>query len=665
MTFSIGLNGTGIVLDCPEVSSSAGEIEVPQTLADLELRLTSDPVRIYRTFAPTIRLLEQYRGKSAADIEIADLFQQLTIRGFRPFLKKSTNYTRTSLNTHVVRYSTLRKYAVEYGFHREIPEPWRELHTLAKLRGCSDFADHFAATTETPNAVTIVAVKEFTRLQVKENIRSLRAAVMLQNRFLKLLRQSHFTEQQPLATARELNYGVSLQDLPFPLKTQTENLRSTLLNGTQVKDVSRSWHAQPWDSPTEADLKREESTGTRRENTVKNVVQAVSLLYGYIRNICDIDGYESMERLVTEDPVRSFRNFSLRIRRKGGDSVRNPLACLFAALKRSPEFEHIDLSWTDKLLDEIPPTPQAERDKRKEVRYLSLAELESIPDQIKADRKREEARLREAQANEQRLADRRGGYRVKRAEQALRIHAKAIFRLVMAEFVFRFLIVWPWRGSNMCNCRISGDDPNLFNGPIKRTASLQIPSNVAYVLARDPNAEFWQVFISSQEHKSGRRTRKDIHALLPTEIVAPLEEYLSYREDFLRVTNAKTDPGTLLLNDLGDKLRLPSFLWLVKDLALYYGGAPMNPHMFRDAVSDECLLNRPQDSEHVAKGLFHTSDKTMKRSYSARHNASSGANMLDAMARSRRQKREKEQLVRQSKALPNAGPVLDDGKKQH
>jgi hypothetical protein len=657
MKFSTGLNGTKIAQSCPKLSPTAGETPVPQTLADLEMRLISDPAKSYQKFGPTIRLLEHYCEKSAADIKIADLSQKLTIRGFRPFLRNKTNYTRTSVNTHVTRYTTLRKYASECGFHKEIPQPWQKLHALAKLNGCLDFADFFAATTETPKDVTVVAVKEFTRKQAEAKIRGLRAAVNLQNRFLKMLRQADFTEQQPLATARDRKIGIRLDNLPFPLQTQAKNLLSELLNGTQVKDVSQSWSAQPWDTPTQADLKREEGNGTRRENTVKNVEQSISLLAGYVLDICkqNESDYNTMEKLIAEDPVRSFRNYSLRVRLKGGDSVRNPLACLFAAIRRSPQFKHIDLSWADKLLDEIPSTPQAERDKRKEERYLSLAELEAIPDQILADRKREEARKREAEANEQRLANIRGGHRVRNAEQGLRYFVRNIFRLAMAEFIFRFLIVWPWRGSNLCNCRISGDSPNLFKGPVKRTASLQIPPYVTEALAKDPNAEFWQVYISAQEHKTGRKTGKDIHAILPSLIVAPLDEYLSYREEYLRVIGID-DPGTLLINEEGNRLRLQSFLWLVKDFALYYGGAPTNPHMFRDAVSDECMINHPHDSEHVAKGLMHSTDRTMKRSYAGRHNASVGANTLDAQARSRREKYAKNGLSHEKVPVQSHSP---------
>jgi hypothetical protein len=176
------------------------------------------------------------------------------------------------------------------------------------------------------------------------------------------------------------------------------------------------------------------------------------------------------------------------------------------------------------------------------------------------------------------------------------------------------------------------------------------------------------VHIPASEHKSGRKTGKTIDAFLPSEIAADvaLPEYLKYREVFLIGPDGETvlpDHGTLLLNDRGTRLSISSFERLVQDNAFKYGKAPMNPHMFRDAVSDECMIKHPQDSEHVAKGMFQSSDRTMKRSYSARHNASSGANSLNENARSRREGREKEQTLRLKKVL-SSNSNLDEYKKQ-
>lgn len=637
--------------------------QVPETLVDLESCIKNDPTKIYRIFAPTFRLLEEYCQKDAKDIKLVDLFNELTICGFRPFLRNQIHYSTGSVNTHVARFTTLRKHA-KRDYHYEgyhFPEPWRVVIDLAEEAGCSEYADHFARITKDPGEVTTEAAKELTLFQSRYGYRSYTSAVDRQNAFLRLLRRRGYTEQQPLATARENSFGTPVKGMPPKLKDQTERLRLSMVSGNQNTVLSPQWKPQPWDVATEADLKREEGSGSRRERTADLAVGAISRIHGYLADICDVDGIDSMELLITKDHLYSFRNFSLRFRRNDGDSVRNPLAVLFAALRRCKQFPHIDLSWADELLDGIPRTPPGERAKRKDEHYLPLDEVDPIADMIRVDRQKDERRLQKAQRHEEKLGDGRSRYRVRKAELSFRTQTSEIARLVMAEFIYRFLTTWPWRGENLCKCRVKpAENPNLFSGPVKRIAGVQVPPQIAKVRDKNPDADVWQVHIPANEHKTGRTTGKDIDAFFPWELVGPLEEWLKYRANFLEVIKVP-DPGTLLINERGKQLSLASFERLVKDMAVKYANAPMNPHLFRDAIADECLERHPQDSEHVAKGMFHSSDKTLKRSYATRHNASVGTNFLDAQARVRREKREKQALIAVQAKLPRNASRISTG----
>ena len=669
MTLLTAPSAFTFVPEDPEQCSKIDVAHSPKTLADLKLRLKGDHSKIYATFEPTIRFLEQYRGVEA---KLDDLFAELTIVGFRPYLERQTNYATTSLNTHVARFTTLRNHAVEYGYRRYIPVPWQGVYSRDEAKGCFEFVDYFSARVNDPNEVTVEAAEELAKQQAQDGIRGYSEAVNRKNKFLKLLRLCEYTEKQPIATARDDDFGEPVQKMPQPLQGQVEKLLSDMLTGDLTKSVSPDWELQPWDTPTEADLKREEGKGTRRKRTVKQVASAFSLIFGYVKNVIppkgDDKGYNSMEKLISHDPVWSFRNHALRVRVWTGDAVRNPLASLFAAMKRSKDCDHMKLNWTDELLDGIPRTTQAERDKRKEDHYLTIKELEAIPAKIKAERKKCETRLSEAKAKEQKPDVRRSPYRAQRAKKAICTQKKAIAQLVMAEFIFSFLVVWPLRGSNLRNLRIGGNSPNLFKLSIKRTAVLQIPPEVQKILDDDSGAAVWQVIIPKDEHKTGRITGKMVHVILPSLIVDSLEEFLKYRDDLLaddeNNPGQKIDPGTALVSLAGNQLSYTSFARLVKDFAFKYGGAPMNPHLFRDAVGDECMINRPEESEHVAKGLFQSSDKTLKRSYAARHNASCGANKLNEMALARREKTDKEVLAHKSNTRFRTGTNLDDRKEQ-
>ena len=78
----------------------------------------------------------------------------------------------------------------------------------------------------------------------------------------------------------------------------------------------------------------------------------------------------------------------------------------------------------------------------------------------------------------------------------------------------------------------------------------------------------------------------------------------------------------------------------------------MNRHLFRDAIGDDdTIINHPEKSYKVAKGLLHSSDATLKRVYSGRENASIGVNELNEMTRSRRERREKVQRARLRRAV--------------
>ena len=186
------------------------------------------------------------------------------------------------MRVHVWRFTLLRKFAKEYGLTRHIPEPWQRMILLALAKGCPEFADYFAANTECPGEVTIPEVEKFVRLLARYGGHSWSTATDRKYKFLKLLRDERFTEQQPLAAIRDEGYGIQPEKMPdIPIKTQTESFRSFILSGCTVNSGNSKWESKPGNPPRADDLKREEGTGTRRAGTAKMAVDAIAWVFGF------------------------------------------------------------------------------------------------------------------------------------------------------------------------------------------------------------------------------------------------------------------------------------------------------------------------------------------------------------------------------------------------
>ena len=152
--------------------------------------------------------------------------------------------------------------------------------------------------------------------------------------------------------------------------------------------------------------------------------------------------------------------------------------------------------------------------------------------------------------------------------------AKKFALLVQEELMMRWLPVLPWRQRNIRECRIVGPNPNLFKGPVPEITTIDMPAWAVEERKKNPKAEFWQFHFEEEETKTGCI----VDALLPRQLIGPLEEYLStYRTHLLR----GVDPGTLFLNHKGEPMTLKQVTELVAKNTLRYGGRRVTPHPFR------------------------------------------------------------------------------------
>jgi hypothetical protein len=200
---------------------------------------------------------------------------------------------------------------------------------------------------------------------------------------------------------------------------------------------------------------------------------------------------------------------------------------------------------------------------------------------------------------------------------------KQVSQVVLKELLIKWLITLPWRQRNIRECRIGGPVPNLFKGKIPPFSEIDKPEWVQQEEQRNPEAEFWQFHFSSDETKTGI----EVDALLPRQLIGPLEEYLKgFRFHLVR----GIDPGTLFVNRAGKQMSLAQITGVVSTLTLRHGGRRVTPHLFRDIVAYTWLKEHPKDFLTLSKMLWHSNIDQVIKTYGGRFNESSGVCAMES-----------------------------------
>lgn len=149
---------------------------------------------------------------------------------------------------------------------------------------------------------------------------------------------------------------------------------------------------------------------------------------------------------------------------------------------------------------------------------------------------------------------------------------------------------------------------------------------------KNPNVAFWQFHFTEEETKTGCA----VDALIPHQLIEPLEEYLShFRHDLV----SQDDPGTLFLNEAGRPMSLNQVTSVVSDNTLRHGGRRVTPHPFRDIVSLAWLKAHPKDYLTLSKLLWHANPNEVIRTYGTLFNESSGVCAMESWLDEREEKR--------------------------
>lgn len=574
-------NGSSSATVLPNsADSSALERVNVESLADLLSCLNSEPSSQTPMLRSTAGKIAAFLGKSIDQISL-DLIHA-NREGFRPFLE-SQRYKEASVRSYVNYLRILLEAAGGLGWkpHARVSKEWQAVLDVAKKNRCLPLIKLLAQTKETPEQVTREDLERLIEARVKQGkcayatIREKLSAVW------RTLVACGYRENAPATYLRTKYYGVPVSKLLSPLKEE-------------VRELVR-WKSAEYvpDRPNSARV---------REISAAGVGSAIGAMFGYATKIGGFPAINSISRLFQKPIVGSYVSWCINDQKVQGGPFSTLLASVLAALSKHPAHQSLDLSWYRPLLETIPVNSYEEVKERKARKYLPYNDLESILQKIHAKR------ISETSLGEEDVA-----------------------RLVMEELMISWLLVLPWRQRNLRECRVEGENPNLFKAKVPEFSYVDKPEWVRQVEADNPNAKFWQFKFSPKETK----TSVAIHSLVPRQLIGLLEEYLSkYRPLLL---NGQTC-NELLVGPDGKVIRKTLITDTVAGITLRYGGRRVTPHLFRDIVAFAWLKAHPADFLTLSKMLWHKDIATTIRIYGSRFNESSGAVAMESWIEERRAK---------------------------
>ena len=576
MTITTLRNGSQIAQDLPTFSNTD---QNPNTLGDLMDRLQQQPPKTFPMLRTTCSILVAYQGKPADQISLDSVFSAKD--GLRPFLE-SRKYSENSIRSYVNYVRILLNAAKEWGWQPDssMPDAWHPLIQAGKARYCADVFRYVARQGKLPSNVTVADLDQWEAARLQLGL-SLNDTKSKKRWFWRLLRDGGYAKNIPPSLMRERNFGFSMKRLPADLKDQ-------------VEEILR-WKQAAYEPDRPKD-------GRHRAITAEALRRTVCRVLAFAVNVRGETGITSLSQLAQKPILRHFSEWCINIRQIKGRTVQGYLHLFPSCLRRHPSYSSLDFDWLNPLLDSIPVEPESEVRMRKAAKYLEYRVIEAIPAKIHAERP---------------IAAKQG--------------IEHLSRSAMEELLMKWLIILVWRQRNIRECRVNGPTPNLYKAKIPPFAQIDKPDWAQREEQLNPEAEFWQFHFSRDETKTG----KDVHALLPRPLIAPLEEYLrDYRPHLIQ----GVDPETLFLNRKGKPLSIDQVTDLTYELTQRHGGRRVNPHSFRDVVAFTWLKEYPKDYLTLSKILWHANINMTIRIYGSRFNESSGVCAMESWLEEREAK---------------------------
>lgn len=575
MNFAELHNGT---VSAPPFPLPSADVALPRadkiiTTGDLLARLAEEGARSLPMKRSTCGVLGMYLDEPGDAIPLDKI--DLARRGFRAFLL-SRKYKKNSVHTYIYQMGEMLRQARALGWdpHETVSDAWRELLAVASKGKIFDIVSFFARITASPADVTEEAVESWVVARAKEGVLFTNVASK-RNDFWRLLVKSGWVSNPPRTVWKQDKYGIPLADLPVGLRTDIE----AVLKWKQAQFAP----GRP-------------KKGRIRAVTAKGLRLSLTQVAGVAINVFGAEPV-SLTELITKDILEAYVEWAINERGMLGNTVHVKLAGISAVALHHPKFSGLDLSWFKELMDSITLEHISDRKKRKAKKTLPYELLETLPSNIAAER----------------IA----------AEKSDTAHPLHPARLMIEQFIVEWLLVLPMRQRNIRECRIGGNKPNLYEGPIESTSVIDKPMWVIDEEAKDPDATFWQLQFAPSETKTGL----SVHILFPKRLVPTLELYLEKYRPTL-VQNPRVE--TLFLNRAGNPIRADFVDKIIGDKSLKYLGKQTTPHLFRDAVAYKWLKEHPKDFLTLSKMLWHRNVQTTIQIYGAQYNEQSGVSAMES-----------------------------------
>ena len=203
------------------------------------------------------------------------------------------------------------------------------------------------------------------------------------------------------------------------------------------------------------------------------------------------------------------------------------------------------------------------------------------------------------------------------AERELKNDPKAYALAKRDELLMTWLTTLPWRWNDIRELEVGPrrSGANLLFDRIPRSAATALPGWVKKALRHNSRERFWQ-FCTCDSYRITGYAR---HALLPRQLVAPLEEYLGLHRPLIVKGR---DPGNLFLNQNGSAFDASSFTRLVGALTLRHIGTRVTPGGFRTSFASKWVEERPGGIFTLSKILRLRSVRTCMETVGASLNES-------------------------------------------
>jgi integrase len=557
----------------PSAASDADQSSsAPKNLADLLLSIDrKQGTNEGMLHAVAARFLE-YLGRVAEDVPIELLDTHKT--RFVAHLK-GAKYKPSSVKSYRNYLNSLIGVAQRAGWKRSkavIPPEWEGIAGALPRRLVTHIVGYAVQIGKSPANFSEEDLKMWQRERVKEG-RSLTTSEDICTRFRTCIARAGLSACLPLIDKRRDYYGVPLRQMHPRLRQEIEEILE--------------WKV--------SDLQLDRPSGARvRPITAEHMGDVFCVLTGYVQNIEHEAEVERISDLVTRSHIARFTTWAKNNCKLKGQSLVYRLGLLHAALRHNPRYESLDLTWLPSIISQITVESQSAIDKRKAKKFIPYSEAEQIPVRIRAQRSK--------------------------------ITPGTPYDLAISvrnELLMTWLIVLAWRQRNIRECKIVGIEPNLFKAPISPFCQSTQPAWVAKEESTSPGKSYWQFHFDVEETK----TKHEVHGFLPSELIPPLENYLSNHRPIL--LGGHDDPGTLFFCENGTPFEINQFTSTVRNIAAKHTGVAVTPHLYRDIVAFEWLQTHPEDHLTLSKILWHRNTNTTLQIYGRRFDESTGTARMD------------------------------------